>query len=337
MKIRLIRKSFNHRLPRLFLSLGLAACACLSPSSGAAREALLRLGGPAAVVSFPLLHMIESGALRDHAERVDFRLWQNPDQLRALLANGELDYSAAPVNLPALMAGRGEPVRLLNVSVWGILWLVSRDPEVKSFADLRGRELVLPFQRDLPAILIDELLRSHGLRPGRELTLRPVRDGQDAQVLLLAGRAEHALLVEPAVSLLLWRNRTRGGPPLYRVESLESAWRQAFPAQPELPQAGVMTSAARATDGELGRAVEAAYAESARWCGSHPRDCAALVHRHLPHLPVAAVEESIRVTRLESRPASATRASLETLFGLIAVRHPQAIAGGLPPASFYGP
>ncbi|WWL45535.1 hypothetical protein V5O39_08970 [Pseudomonas parakoreensis] len=71
------------------------------------------------MVSFPLLHMVESGALKAHAKRVEFRLWQNPDQLRVLLANDEIDYSAVPVNLPALVAGRGLPVRLLNVSVWG--------------------------------------------------------------------------------------------------------------------------------------------------------------------------------------------------------------------------
>ena len=214
MKISLIRKSINRRLPRLLLSFVLAAGACLQAPVGTAREALLRLGGPGAVVSFPLLHMVESGALQQYAERVEFRLWQNPDQLRVLLAKNELDYSAAPVNLPALMAGRGQPVRLLNVSVWGIIWLVSHDPQVKGFADLAGKEVVLPFQRDLPAILVDELLLSHGLKPGRDLTLRPVRDGQDAQALLLAGRADHALLVEPAVSLLLWRNRSQGGAPL---------------------------------------------------------------------------------------------------------------------------
>lgn len=337
MKIRLIRASFNRRAARLLVSLWLAGCAASLAPSVAAREEVLRLAGPAAVVSFPLLHMVESGALEAHAQRVEFRLWQNPDQLRVLLANDEIDYSAAPVNLPALMAGRGQPVRLLNVSVWGIIWLVSRDPAVQGFADLKGKELALPFQRDLPAILVDELLLSHGLQAGRDLTLRPVRDGQDAQALLLAGRADHALLVEPAVSLLLWRNQQQKGAPLFRVQSLESAWKQSFPAQPELPQAGLMASARMADRRELARAVVDAYGESARWCSAQARECAELVHRHLPHLPVAAIEQSIRVTRLESRTASEAREPLEALYRLIAERHPQAIGGAMPAAGFYGP
>lgn len=336
MKIRLIRKSFNAVSAQWPGAILVAALLLLAPAAEA-RVTLLRLAGPAAVVSFPLLHMLESGGLADVAERVEFRLWQNPDQLRALLAKDEIDYSAVPVNLPALLAGRGQPVRLLNVSVWGIIWLVSRDPNVHGFADLAGKELLLPFQRDLPAMLVDELLLSHGLQAGRDLRLRPVRDAQDVQALLLAGRGEHALLVEPAVSVLLWRNQQQKGAPLFRVQSLEQAWAQAFTQQPELPQAGLMVSARLAEEHALARAVEAAYAASARWCSSQPQACAELVKRHLPHLPVAAIEQSIRLTRLESRPASAVRQQLEALYGLLAKRHPQAIGGAMPDARFYGP
>ncbi|MOA15723.1 hypothetical protein D3C78_1358970 [compost metagenome] len=98
-----------------------------------------------------------------------------------------------------------------------------------------------------------------------------------------------------------------------------------------------MSSARRADESELSRVVVSAYADSARWCSAFPDDCAELVHRNLPHLPVAAIAESIRVTRLESRTASETRQQLEALFRLIAERHPQSIGGAMPAAGFYGP
>ena len=98
-----------------------------------------------------------------------------------------------------------------------------------------------------------------------------------------------------------------------------------------------MASARMADRRELARAVVDAYDESARWCSARARECAELVHRHLPHLPVAAIEQSIRVTRLESRTASEAREPLEALYRLIAERHPQAIGGAMPAAGFYGP
>ncbi|SHH16764.1 ABC transporter substrate-binding protein [Pollutimonas bauzanensis] len=319
------------------LLLGALCMAAASLPARAARYEKLTLAGPTAVVTFPLLHMVETQALKQYTDKLEFRLWQNPDQLRVLLAKKEIDFSAAPSNLPALMANRGDPVRLLNISVWGILWLVSRDPAVHGFADLAGKELLVPFQRDLPAVLLDTLLQAQALPPEKAVRLRRTRDSQDAIALMLTGQGQHALLVEPTASLLMWRNQQQGGAPLYRAQSLEAAWRASFPGQADLPQAGIMVNSHLAHDIALSRAVDQAYADSAAWCSSHPRDCAELVHRHIPHLPVAAIEDAIEVTRLDSRPANTIRPQLEALYRLLGEQHPQAIGGRLPDADFYGP
>lgn len=317
----------------------LFALTLLTPASAQthARYKTITLGGPTAVVTFPLLHMVETHALKDYTDKLSFRLWQNPDQLRVLLAKNELDFSAAPSNLPALMFNRGAKVRMLNISVWGILWLVSSDPKVKSLADLAGQELLVPFQRDLPSVLLDTLLKQSHLDGETGITLRRTRDAQDAIALMLTGQGKNALLVEPTASLLLWRNEQKSGPPLYRVTSLESAWRTAFPQQPALPQAGIMANASVADDIALGRAVEQAYDHSAKWCNEHAKDCALLVNKYIPQLPAPAVEQAIQATRLDSRPASEVRPQLEALYSLLARQHPEAIAGKLPEAGFYGP
>lgn len=309
----------------------------MAPAWGQAHYPVLRLSGPSAVVSFPLLHMIQSGALARFADKVEFRAWQTPDQLRALLTSGAIDFTATPSNLPALMANRGEPVRLLNVSVWGIQWLVSRDPKVKQLEDLKGKELLVGYQRDLPAIVLNKMLTAKHMQPGRDIKLRYVRDSQDAIALLLSGQADHAILGEPTTSLLLWRNQQQGAAPLYRAQSQQQAWRETFPAQPDFPTAGIMVSARLSGDLALGRAVDQAYAESTRWCMTRPQACAELVKRYFPHLPVAAIEQSIRFTRLESRSASQVRPQLEALFKLLGESNPQAIGGRLPDPGFYGP
>ena len=335
---------------RFFVAMGLCAICGMAPTAAEAADASspvatsaprlpkLVLAGPAAVVTYPLLHMMESGALKDYADEVEFRLWQNPDQLRVLLAKQEIDFSATPSNLPALMANRGDPVRLLNISVWGILWLVSRDPEVRSFKDLAGKELLVPFQRDLPEVLLDTLLTAQQEETGAAaVTLRRTRDAQDAIALMLTGKGQSALLVEPTASLLLWRAQQQGDIALFRGQNLESAWRDQFPDKAELPQAGIMVNSHLADQQQLSRAVEQAYAHSARWCKANTQSCAELVHRHIPQLPVEPVKTAIELTRLESRSAAQARPQLEALYGLVAQRYPQAIGGGLPADSFYGP
>lgn len=321
----------------LTLSTALCAAAAGAPAHAAPPYKKLTLAGPTAVVTFPLLHMVETHALKQYTGKLEFRLWQSPDQLRVLLSKKEIDFSAAPSNLPALMANRGEQVRLLNISVWGILWLVSRDPAVRSFSDLAGKKLLVPFQRDLPAVLLDTLLEAQAFPAEEAPRLRRTRDAQDAIALMLTGQEQHVLLVEPTASLLMWRNEQQGGAPLYRVQSLEAAWRHSFPGQADLPQAGIMVNSHLAKDVDLSRAVEKAYAESAAWCSANALACAEMVHRHIPHLPVPAIESAIKVTRLDSRAASTIRPQLEALYQLLGQQHPQAIGGRLPDAAFYGP
>ena len=328
----------------LLAALALPGCGSPQPANAAEENAAaatadpLRLAGPAAVVSFPLMRMADTGVAVDGRVRpARFQLWQGADQLRVMLARGEVDYSATPANLPALMANRGEPVRLLNVSVWGLLWLVSRDPEVHGFADLRGRTLLTPFRRDMGAIALHELFKAQGLEPDKDIALRQTRDALDAVALMLAGQGDHAVLPEPTASLLLYRSRQQGAAPLHRVQSLEAAWAAGFPQQPELPQAGVMASAARAGDDALTQAIVVAYADASRWCKADPPACAALAQRYLPQMPLPALEESIRVTRLDGVPAAEARPQLEALYRLILDSQPEAVGGRLPAPGFYGP
>src|SRR5690606_8943316 len=174
----------SYRLARLGL-----LCALLGAGlsvSAAARERLI-LAGPTAAVSFPPIHMVETGALAEGAGTVQFRHWKSPDQLRVLVAKEEVDFSATPVNLPAIIANRGMPVRLLNVSVWGLLWFISADPDVRTVGDLAGKPLLTTFQRDLPALLLERLLDAQGLSGERAPALRYARDAQDAIALLLTG------------------------------------------------------------------------------------------------------------------------------------------------------
>lgn len=326
--------------PPLLRPLLLAAGLCAIGTAACAAPPLeqLSLGGPAAVVSYPLMHMVETQALKPYARDVQFRLWESHDQLSSLLVHRQLDFTAAPTTLAALLFNRGQKTLLLSVSVWGLVWLVSTDPGIKGFADLAGKELLSPFQHDLGDALIDTLLTAQAAAGKPAVQVRRTRGGQDAIALMLSGQGRNVVLAEPMASMLLWRSASQGrGTPLYRVQSLEGAWPVHFPGQPSLPQAGLLANATVADNLELSRAVEKAYAESAIWCKSHALDCARLAHKYLPHMPVPVLQQAIEVTRLESRSATAARSELEALYTLLREKHPKAVGDRLPQAGFYGP
>ncbi len=321
-------------------ALALPAAAQPAPAASAPRRARLVLAGPYATVSFPLIHMAESGALAGFAEQVVFTGWRTPDQLRALAVDGGAAFVAAPTNVAANLYNRGVALQLLNVSVWGMLSLVSRSAAMKTLADFKGQEIAVPFRADMPDIVLQLLAQAQGLDAQRDFRLRYVPTPMDAVQLLIHRRVDHALLAEPMTSMALRRTRSFPvsviAPELFRSVDLQQEWGRVFERAPRIPQAGIAALGAVRDDAALLSAFRAAYRASAQWCVQQPAECGALVARHVEMLDAAAVADALRQAPLQEVPAAETRAELAFFFGLLHERQSALVGGRLPDAAFYG-
>ena len=328
--------------PILNCTLGALFTALLSLPVAA--ESLLRdklvLAGPPTTVSYPLLHMLESGALDAVAGQVQFRLWSNPDQLRALTLEGGADFTAMPTNVAANLYNRKVPLRLSNVSVWGMLWLVSRNPELKTLADFKGEEIAVPFRADMPDIVFTFLAERAGLDPRRDFTLRYMATPMDAMQLLVMRRLDHALLAEPAVSMALRKTRSFPvsvvAPELYRSVDLQAEWGRLLQTEARIPQAGMVVLGEARQDERLVQQLEAAYAASHQWCLAQPVECGELAARHIDILTAEAATDSINSLPRHYASAAEARPELERFLQLLLERQPASVGGKLPDAAFYG-
>jgi NitT/TauT family transport system substrate-binding protein len=70
--------------------------------------------------------------LKRYWKKIEFKLWKNPDELRALILKKEVNFIALPTNVAANLYNKGVDIKLLNVSIWGILGMISRDPNLKT-------------------------------------------------------------------------------------------------------------------------------------------------------------------------------------------------------------
>lgn len=321
----------------------LAVAALLSVGAHAAGERLpkLVLSGPFAAVSYPLIHMVESGALKEVAEVVEFRPWKDPDQLRALVldSKSEADFVAMPTNVAANLYNRGVKLQLLNVSTWGVLWMVSREPNLKTLADFKGKEIVMPFRADMPDIVFAVLTEKQGLNVKRDFKLRYVGSPLEAMQLMITRRADHALLAEPAVSVALRKTKSFPvrlvAPELYRSVNLQEEWGRVFQREARIPQAGIAVLGRALGDPVLIDKFQRAYAASLAWCEKNPDDCGQLVARRVAMLTPEGVADSVRVDNAVFVTAKEARAELEFFFGLLHAREPNLIGGKLPDAGFY--
>lgn len=326
---------------------GLGGClaAAFFALAGAAHAAgklpRLVLSGPYAAVSNPLIHMVESGALKDVAESVEFRPWKDPDQLRvlALDAKSEADFVAMPTNVAANLYNRGVKLRLVNVSTWGVLWMVSREASLKTLADFKGKEILMPFRADMPDIVFHALAERQGLDPKRDFKLRYVGTPLDAMQLLITRRADHALLAEPAVSVALRKTKSFPvsiiAPELYRSVDLQQEWGRVMQRAARIPQAGIAAMGRALADPALVEKFQRAYAASLDWCEKNPDECGRLVAGRVDMLTPEGVADSVRVDNAAFVTARDARPELEFFFGLLHARQPALVGGRLPDAGFY--
>ncbi|WP_245593860.1 ABC transporter substrate-binding protein [Comamonas badia] len=293
-------------------------------------------------MSYPLMRIADSGALSDVAEKVEFSTWKSPDQLRAMAIGGAVDLMAMPSNVAANLYNRGVPLKLLDITTWGLLWMVSREKGLRTLADFRGKEVVMPFRGDMPDILFRLLAEKQGLQVGSDIKLRYVASPIDAMQLLITRRADHALLAEPAVSMGLRKTHSFPvkviAPELYRSVDLQQEWGRVFKRPPRIAQAGVAALKGVQGDAPLLARFEAEHAKALQWCQDNPEQCGAMAARHVEMLTPEGVTDALAATRSTMIWVDAARArpDLEFFYQQLLQRQPGLVGGKLPDAAFYG-
>lgn len=299
----------------------------------------LTLSGPFAAVSNPLIHMVNTGALSDIAKEVEFVTWKNPDQLRAMTIGNKADFMAMPSNVAANLYNRGVDLKLLNISVWGVLWMVSRDDDKKSLLDYKGEEIAMPFRADMPDIIFKQLAKRQGLDPEKDFKLRYVSNPLDAMQLLIMRRVDHALLAEPAISMALYKTShlpvSLIAPDLYRSVDLQKEWGRLLKREAKIPQAGMVALKSVLGNEIVVQRFNEEYAKSLQWCKDNPVKAGEMVAERIDMLEAEAVTNSIGVTLFDYVSAQDAKEDLNFFYQLLLNDTKAVLNNKLPDNNFY--
>ena len=299
----------------------------------------LILSGPMASVSHPLIHMIETGALNDVAKSVEFKLWKSPDELRAYTLRGGADFIAVPTNVAANLYNKGVEVKLLNVSVWGILNMLTRDKTKKTLKDFVGCEIAMPFRADMPDIVFEEIVKKQGLDPKKDFKLRYLSSPIDAMQMLILRRVDHALLAEPATSIALRKTGSFPlklvAPDLFRGPDLQQEWGEAFKVESKIPEAGMAVIGDMIKNEHVIKRFNEEYARSLAWYKANPKEAGEMMVKTIPMLDAEGVADSIEYTQLDVVLAKDAKKDLKFFYEVLKSNNPKTIGGKLPDEGFY--
>lgn len=302
-------------------------------------ENIIIIAGPIASVSHPVLYMVQENVLKNLGKKVEFRLWSNPDELRAIILKKEADFIALPTNVAANLYNKGVDLKLLNVTTWGILGLVSRDKNLKTIEDFKNKQIVVPFRADMPDIVLQALIKKAGLDVKKDFKINYVATPVDAMQMLILRRADHALLAEPAISIALRKTGSFPikliAPDLYRSVDLQEEWGRLYSVEAKIPQAGLAVIGDTKGKEELISTILLEYSKALKWYKINKKEASELVVKTIPMLEVNGLADSIEHVQFENITAQESKKDLEFFFEILMQNDAKLIGGKLPDDGFY--
>ncbi|WP_020175114.1 ABC transporter substrate-binding protein [Methyloferula stellata] len=322
-------------LSRRSVLTGLAAGAFspLAPSAFGKPVADVEILCAPTVASIVVARLFDAGALAPVLPEASFHLWHDTDELRAATVANRSKLFTTPTHVPANLANRGLPLKLLAVLGMGHLTIVSSDHTIASLADLAGKPVLGFFRNDMPDLVFRAVAHMEGLDPDKDFKLTYVGTPMEAAQMLAAGRAETAILSEPPATVAIMMAAHQGRE-LFRAFNLQDIWIK-HKGGDGIPMVGlgVHESLIEAAP-ELVPLLRDGLPQAKDWVFANRPEAAALaeklMHYHQPMFLGALDHSQIKIMS-----AKAARAGLEDFYKVIIALQPAALDGHLPDASFY--
>jgi len=286
------------------------------------------LKGPSAISMVKMMQTIDTLA----AKTVEFRLVDEPLQVRKMMMQKEVDMAVLPSTMGALLYNKGVNYQLAAIPVWGTLYLFGTDTTIGTWEDLRGKRIHLMARGMTPDIVFRHLLEAHGLDAKASVSLDySFPTHIDLANAVLANRASLAVLSEPMVSMVKARNKRVQ--PLF---DLNAEWNHVHKDTLPMAQTALLVEAAfGAKNKQWMKQFLTVYKESLNWVNEHPELAAPYIveQRILPDEQVA--EEAIPGCNMALKATDAIKNQLRAYFQLFYHENPAIIGGKMPDEQFY--
>lgn len=325
------RRQFLQCMASLGLSIA-AGCGQQTAPDGSLSS--LGIGGSPMLLTIPLAYLIEHSSLPDAISNIKFFPVRNHEQMKALLTSEQGQIAANPTLLTAGLYQQALPVKLLNVMIWGNIFVLSPDPRVSSWDDLRGKSVLIPFKGSMPEMLFRFLASQSGIQPDQDLAIQSTQDFQSTAQLLLSGQGDAGVFAEPRASSLLAKAKEQNTDMFYNLDFRET-WRAVTGQAARFPQAGVAVLSRLFDDHpDVIELIQTGLKNSLGWIADNPAAAAALGSKYMD-IPASVIEQSLQNNLFEYVAAADARSELEVFYQSLMQVNPKLLKGQLPDAGLY--
>lgn len=281
---------------------------------------------PTAPPTTPLLKFAKDGDL--DGAKMELIIYKSVEEATTRIAKGEADFTVLPLNVAAKLYNQQVDVSLANVSVWGILYLLTTDNQVADWQDLKGKELYVGAQGSSPDVLTQYFISKNGMKTD-DIKLVYLNTPEIAQ-LMINGLAKYAVLPEPQATQVLMNNsQARAARDFYED------WQAIEGKDARLPQAGMVVRNEFARQyPETVAAFQKAYKDAVEWTVANPAEAAPLATANM-NIPGPVFIKSMEKTRLFYAGGQEAREDVNIYLSRLLDISPDMVGGKLPDEKFY--
>ncbi len=261
----------------------------------------------------------------------NFNVLPSPKAMVARVAGGEVDFAVLPANMAAKLYTAGPGYKLGAIVGMGVLHVVSRDPAIKTWSDLKGKTVHSIGKGATPDYLFQYLLSQHNIDPKKDVRVDfSISSGPQLAQLLISGKIDTAVLPEPFVTMVSAKTKD-----VRKVVNFQTAWQEVqggtttYPITVVVVKPGLVENRPQLVDRFL-----KAYSDSIEWVNRNPAQAAELIGKY-DVMPAALAKPAIPHCNLKYIFSSDAKPLMESYLQVLLDFNPASIGGQLPDDGFY--
>jgi len=282
---------------------------------------------PAVPGALPFLWMQEKIELPAALE-LNVKLSSDHQRGISLLAQNDIDFLITGTNVGANAYNRGVNLKMLNVNIWGIDYLLTNGFKAEKWNDLKDRDLAIPLQGGPLDFLARYLAEKNGLDPEKDLNLvyRALPGGAQ---LFMAEELDAVILPEPLVTVSL----AKGENAVLSMD-LQEEWAKIH-GDNRIPFVALFVNGEFSEKNpQFTDIINAYYKQGVDWVNNNPEAAAELASKHFG-MPAPVLKQSMNRVNLNIFPDAESRKLTELYFGEMLKMYPELLGGSLPDEEFY--
>lgn len=301
-------------------------------STATADGAPVRVASLKGPTSLGLLFLMEKAQKGETSNTYEFQMATGADEILPLMVKGDLDIALVPANVASVLYHKTQGgVEVVDINTLGVLYMVSGEEGLTSFANLKGKTIYLTGKGTTPDYVLQYLLTANNMS-AEDVTLEYKSEATEVASVLAEDPTAIGLLPQPFVTAACMQNDA-----LKVIFDLNEEWNKVQGENGSSMVTGV--TVVRKEFLEENEAAVKAFMEdhkaSAEAVNADPETGAALAveAQIVAKAPIA--QKAITNCNITYIDGNEMKQALSGYLEVLFTQDPQSVGGGLPESDFY--